>query len=330
MPINSSLPSTRIKGAMTTFENMYLSRFSKDPVREKLKLLMDFIPSKNNARDETFIMPGDSPGFKRWDEGSPRVYGTVGDQSWNVPIVKWQNAVQWARIDEEDDLYRIIGKKMRSTVDKAFLVDLECFFQLLQASTDPDRLRYIPTCADGLAMFSSSRVLMHPTAGNVLPGSGVQTISQIKADFFEALERFREVRDTHNDLYHPDGRIEGRKVIIVHPANHERFLEAFNAKIIRQGEAGVENILATSSIFDVDIWVTPRITGDSWYMFLADMPEKPIFALERNDIGGIQQIYVNEQNSDHCRDNDVRQILYRFRKGYGYSLPLGAWKVSNT
>ena len=328
MAINVSVPSTRIKGLMNTFANVFTNRLNTDPDRERLSMVMGFHPSKNNARDETFYFLTDPPPFTRWDEGEPRVLGALSDVNWNVPILKWESGLQWRRIDEEDDL---TGGRLKQAVlsiaNKASLVDIESFFQILSGGTDPDRLTAVPTAADGLALYSSSRTLFG-TAGNIISGSGVQSVAQIKADFFECLERLHGVKDTHGDFYHPDAALDGRIVVIFPQAHRERFFEAFEAKIIRQGEAGVENILST--LFgNVTLWPTPRLSGDDWYLFLADFPEKPIFALERSDLGGIEQILVTEDTSDYCRTNDVRQLLFRMRKGYGCSMPLATVKVDN-
>lgn len=329
MAVNVSAPSTRIKGLMRNFENMFNNRSNMDPDQAKLRQIMDFIPSKNNARDETFAFLTDPPSWDRWDEGDERHFGTFADQSWTVPITKWQAAIQWRTIDEEDDLTggRLL-KQAKAIAKKAALIDIEVFFQILQGATDPKRLKAVPTAADGLALYSSSRTLFGSN-GNIVGGSGLSTVAKIRADFFEALERLHGVRDTHDDLYHPDSAITAGMVLIFPDAHRERFMETFNAKVIRQGEAGVENIVATA-FGNVELWPTPRVSGDDWYLILKDMPEKPIFCLERTDMGGMQQILVTEQNSDYCRNNDVRQIVYRMRKGYGVSLPLGTVKIDNT
>ena len=203
MAVNVSIPSTRIKGLMRSFENMFNNRINKDPDRKKLAQIMDFIPSKNNARDETFYFLTDPPSWERWDEGDPRSLGSLSDQSWTVPITKWQSGIQWKRIDQEDEIIqgRLLSQA-RGISKKASLVDIEVFFQILQGTTDPKRLKVIPTAADGLALYSSSRELFGSN-GNIVGGSGVSTVAKIKADFFECLERLHNVRDTHNDLYHP-------------------------------------------------------------------------------------------------------------------------------
>ncbi len=328
MAVNVSVPSTRIKGLMNSFANIFTNRINKDPDRERLKMLMDFIPSKNRARDETFYFLTDPPPFTRWDEGEPRVLGTLSDVNWNVPILKWQSGIQWRRIDEEDELTGgRLRQQIRAIANKASLVDIEIAFQILTGGTDPDRLASLPTGADGLSLFSSSRALFG-AAGNIVAGSGVSTVAQIKADFFEGMERLGDLTDTHGDLYHPDAAVEGKKLIIFPHEHRERFFEAFQAKIIRQGEAGVENIMS-SSFANTVLWPTPRLSGSDWYMHLADYPEKPIFALERNDLGGVEQILVTEDNSDYCRNNDCRQLVFRMRKGYGVSMPLATLKIDN-
>ena len=55
MAINVSVPSTRIKGLMSTFANVFTNRLNTDPDRERLSMVMGFHPSKNNARDETSV-----------------------------------------------------------------------------------------------------------------------------------------------------------------------------------------------------------------------------------------------------------------------------------
>ena len=88
MAVNVSVPSTRIKGLMRSFENMFNNRLNKDPDQQRLRSIMDFIPSKNNARDETFYFLTDPPSWERWDEGDPRELGSLSDVNWTVPITK--------------------------------------------------------------------------------------------------------------------------------------------------------------------------------------------------------------------------------------------------
>lgn len=332
MAINVSVPSTRIKGLMRSFENIFRNRINTDPDRKKLSAgLMDFIPSKNNAREETFFFLTDPPPFERWDEGEPRSLGTFGDQSWTVPIDKWQAGVQWKRLDEEDDLTQgNLKKQARSTANKAQLVDIEVAFQILQGATDPKRLKTIPLAADGLSLFSSSRALFGAN-GNVVAGSGLTSVAKIHLDFFEVLGRLHNLRDTHNDLYHPSSVLDGEGITIIASDIHrQRFYEAFEATEIKSGNTTIPNVIKARWGGNITLWLTPRITSDDWFLSVNGMPEKPIFALERNDLGGLEQLYVDERVSDYCRNYDVRQIVYRMRKGYGVSLPLGIVKVDNT
>ena len=132
MGVNVSVPSTRIKGLMNTFQNTFTNRLNKDPDRARLKRIMDFVPSKNEARDETFFFLTDPPPFVRWDEGEERTLGTLSDASWTVPVLKWQSGIQWRRIDEEDDLTNgALKRQAQAIASKASLVDIEVFFQIL-------------------------------------------------------------------------------------------------------------------------------------------------------------------------------------------------------
>ncbi len=329
MAIRPSVPNSRIKGLMTEFQNLFNRRIKEDPDRERLKEIMTFVPSKNNARDETFHFFEDPPGFRRWDPESPRTnYGTLGDNSFTVPVLKWESSLEWRREDEEDDLTRRLRPQLQALTSKASLIEIESAFQIMQGLTDPDRLATIPTAADGLAMYSAARVLFG-SAGNIYAGSGVGTTAQIKADFFGVRELLNGVTDTHGDLYHPDSVFDAGMVIVFNDEHLERFAEAFEARVIQGSAAGIENILVTSKFgANIQLWPTPRVTGDDWYVFLRGFPEKPLIALERTDLGGVELILRDETNSDYCAENDVRRLLARRRIGFGVSLPLGTVKVS--
>lgn len=322
----SNVPSTRIKGAMNTFDSFY-TKFAENPAYKAVSSLIQEVPSLNNARDETFRMLGDPPGFERWDEGSPRVYGTIQDQSWSVEILKWQAAVAWKRIDEEDDISKRLRPQLERTAKKAVLKKINVLFQILQSTSDSRYLKSIPTCADGLALFSSSRALMG-TTGNIVAGNGIASVHQILADYNRSLEIFHGVRDTHNDFLHDAMEVEGAKVIFANPANRQRFQEAFEAKTIVSQGAAVDNVLAMSN-GNVTLVFTPRVVGNSWYIALQETQHKPIFMLTRSDLGGVEKIYKDESNSDRSEDEDSRRIVFRLRAGYGCTLPMGLIQVSN-
>jgi len=330
MAANVSVPSTRIKAHMSQFLDQFQNRNKMDDIK-MLNQIMGRYPSKNNARTETFVILEDAPPFKRWDEAAPRQFGTFSDLSFDVEILKWQNAIEWARIDEEDFLSRgTLKQRCAQAGKKAALLDIEVFFQMVQGLTDADRLPSVPNAADGQALFSASRALFG-ASGNVVTGSGITTVAGIRNSFFEAREVLDGLVDTHGDLYHNDSAIDSGVVLLFGRKHEERVSETFEAKVIAQGGAGVENIVSTVSRFgNVTLWPTSRIATDDMYLILKDYPYPPIFALERPDLGDLEQIYVDERNSDYCRENDKRQIVHRFRRGYGISLPLAAVKISNS
>jgi hypothetical protein len=327
-PQNLSIPGSRTKGLMSNFVNLYFNRFKQDQAR--LVNVMGFIDSLNNARDETFWYPEAVPGFRRWDEGEPRTYGTVGDRTFTVSILKWEDAVQWKRIDEEDDLSRRLRPHLQSIANKAGLIDVEVFFQILTAGTDLDRLSSIPNAADGNALSSSS-TRFGDTGGNIVTGSGAATTAAIKADYFEVRRRMNAFQDTQGELLHDDGIFDRGVTIIFGDSNLEKFAEAFGARTIQGVAAGIDNVLYLKETLQdkITLWATSRITDDDWFVFLDDYPEKAIFALQRNDLGGLEEVYADENNSDFCRDNDVRRLLWRIRRGYGVALPYNMMKVDN-
>lgn len=325
-----SIPNSRIKGLQTEFSGLFQGRLKGKMERKWLEKVMGFIQSKNKTRTETFHYFTDAGGFRRWDRGTTRSYTDLYDVAWEVEVLRWEDAIEWDREDEEDLIVRTFRQQLGAMADKSILIDIEAFFQIIQATTDPDRLETVPNGADGLAIYSSSRTDFGGS-GNVVTGSGVSTVAQIKSDFFSARQRINGLKDKHLDFYHRENVFLDGICILFNDANLERFAETFEAKLIQGSAAGIENIIiAETWAGPITLWPTPRITDDSWYFFAEGVPEKPVFALERRDLGSEpEQIYKDENNSDYCADNDARRMLFRKRVGYGVSLPQGTVQVNN-
>lgn len=325
-----SIPNSRIKGLQTEFSGLFQGRLKGKQERKWLTKVMDFIQSKNKTRTETFHYFTDAGGFRRWDRGRSRSYTDLYDVAWEVEVLRWEDAIEWDREDEEDLLVRTFRQQIGAIADKAILIDIESFFQIIQASTDPDRLLTIPNASDGLAIYSSSRTDFGVN-GNIVSGGGVSTVAQIKTDFFKARARVNGLVDKHLDLYHRENVFLDGITIIFGDVNLERFAETFEAKLIQGSSAGIENILISETwAGPITLWPTPRITTNDWFVFAEGVPEKPVFALERRDLGSEpEQIYKDENNSDYCADNDVRRMLFRKRVGYGVSLPQGTVMIDN-
>ena len=330
MAIRASALNARIKGLQVEFANIFTNRLSASRERVALDRVMGRIANKLDSRDADFHYFTAPPGFRRWDEDTKRTYGRLFDRSWKVPVLKCQSAIEWNRIDEEDDLTGRFRSQLAAIANKSILIDVEAFFQILTGATDPDRLKTLPLASDGLSLFSSSRTDFG-TGGNIVTGSGIATVAQIKADFFSARKKFTGLVDQHGDLYHDPEIFNEGVTILFNDDNLERFAEAFQAKIIQGTAAGIENIvMSTSWAGNVTLWPTPRITDNSWYMHLDGQPERAIFALERKDIGSEPEVIIKtERESDYCSENDCRRMLFRKRTGYGISQPQGLCQVTN-
>lgn len=328
-----SVVNSRIKGLQTEFSGLFQNRLKGSLERKMLSKVMGFIGSKNNARTETFHYFGDGGGFRRWDQGKPRTYTELTDVSFAVEILKWEDGIQWERIDEEDDLTGQFRGALGGIANKAILIEIEAFFQVLQGASDPDRLKasQIPTASDGLAWFSSSRSTFG-TGGNIVAGSGVKSVKQIKRDIFRVRKRINGLVDAHGDLYHKENVFMSGMVILFNDANLERFAEAFGTKMIEGVNGPIENVLMSESwAGPITLWPTPRITDDSWYVVALGHPEPAFFALERRDLGSEpEQLYKDENNDTYCSENDVRRMLYRKRVGFGLSLPQAWCQVTNS
>jgi hypothetical protein len=296
-----------------------------------LNKVLGRIRNKLGARDADFHYFTAPPEFTLWDEGTKRKYGRLFDRTWKVPVLRYQSAIEWDRIDEEDDLTDRFRTQLQDTANKAIEIEINAYFAILQGTASPSYLRTLPLAADGLSVFSSGRTNYFPGTGNVILGSGVSTPAQIVNDFFKVRSSFTRVVDDNGTLYHREGILREGMTIIFNDQLMKVFTEAFEAQNYQVSGAAPENVVTTRTKFgNITLWGTSRVTGNNWHCVVDAMPEKGIFALERRDLGSEPEtILKTEAESDYCSDYDVRRLQFRKRIGFGVSLPLGMIQVTN-
>ena len=89
--------------------------------------------------------------------------------------------------------------------------------------------------------------------------------------------------------------------------------------------AGISNIVREAG-FNVDLWLTPRITPNDWYVFAKKAPRKALVALER------EPAEMNEfdmDNSDSARATKMVGANWHMRMGFGVATPYQSVKVDN-
>jgi hypothetical protein len=179
------------------------------------------------------------------------------------------------------------------------------------------------------------------TGGNIISGSGVATGDAVRQDFWRAVGRFKQFKDTRGQPYYQGPEMGRGFAVMYSPENEEVFLEAFKQMLtgliikaaagghVAAGTAiaaaGVDNTIMAAGT-PVRLWSNPRLTGNDWYVSAAGAKHKGIFEQRRLSVTGT---YANSSNSDHTRNFDEEYVQWKARHGVGALLPLGLIKVDN-
>lgn len=245
-----------------------------------------------------------------------------------VENVSWDSAVQWYKHQRLFDQLRDLPRLAREAGAHFATLPERVGIQIVGAVTDADLLETIPNAPDGAALYSatdgSGAARFGVTGGNVFAGGGVATSDQVRADVFNALERIGSFLDPEGQPAIDFGMLADFTVLF--PIGlWEVMLEAFRQTRTLDGGAAVTNVILEGGL-KVTLLPTPRLTGNSYYLFLNQFEPKPIF--EQIAMALDEQVQV-EGNSDESRKYKLEGIFWETIRGYGVNLPLGTIKISN-
>lgn len=319
-----------VRGLRTEFDQTY-SRMVKG-VEAQLSRVMDLnIPS--DKLSEIYGYYETAPHWKRWNRGEeiPR----AGFRSRNFEVLNhdWGLAIDWHDNDEQDDQSKGLVSRVRQGAMDAALLAERVFFQILTGGTDNNLLPAVPTAPDGANFFAttaSSSARFGATGGNSLTSSGISTPALIQADFFAAWSQFRKFLDTDSQPLFPASMVDRGVTIIYNVANEQVFRQAFmqtyNAQVFGANTAAAAptNVILDSNMA-VNLWSTPRITDNSWYIFLNNAPHKCVFQQVRQPP---RDNLWDMTNSDFSRRTKIKGMQWDARYGFGLALPYSAIKIS--
>lgn len=290
-------------------------------------------------REHTFGYFNAPPHVALWERGQSIPEASMDSESFSVPVYKWGQRIKWLVDDREDDQTQSLEQVAQGTAQSLALLPERFFFDLLADTASPSTLPAVPTSPDGVAMFSAtdgnSADRFGVSGGNIVAGTGtvgIGTSSEILTDYYSGLTRFMAFQDGQGQPLHLSDVIAGG-VTIIYPSSAEKvFDEAFRQ--LRQGvvlgtDAGTtpSNVVLDSSR-NVQLWSTPRLTGDDWYMFLNNAPKPATFFLDRK--GVVEETSMEGNGGDLTRTTGIEYVQWHSRSGAGISLPYGAVKVNNT
>lgn len=319
--------SVLANGLRTEFADAF-DRIRRRQADSRLSIFMDVIAATN--RQHEFAYFDSAPHMEFWRQGDSIPTGAMDSVQWAVQVHNYAKRIPWHKNDRKDDQTQSLMSMARMAGESAALIEENLAIATITGTAN-NYLPAVPLAPDGAAMFAASR--FGRSGGNVVTGTGVATSAAILADYYTAVEEMMQFQDGQGQPMNLAERLTAG-VLIVHGAgNTQAFETAFQQQ--RQGlvygantaAATPSNIILDSSR-NVQLWGTPRITDNDWYIFLVDAPLKPLFALDREGLLEFSSL-EGESNGDHTRTTGEEYIQFERRVGIGIAPPYSAIKINN-
>jgi hypothetical protein len=319
---NVSATELLVRGLRTEFVDTY-ARAIKG-AESFLSKIMDLnIPS--NKLSEVYGYFETVPHWKRWQRGEEIPRAGMKAKNFTVINYDWGISIDWHENDENDDQSMSLVRRVREAAFDAALLPERVFFQVLTGATDNNLLPVIPNAPDGQALFyGGANSRFGAVGGNALSLSGVTSTALIQQDFFSGYAQFRKFQDTEGQPLWPADTQNRGLIVLYNAANEQVFRQAFT-QMFNQGAAAAPSNVIMDSSMKIQLWPTPRITNNSWYMFMTGVEQKAVFQQVRQ----APRDYMEDMlNSDFARRTKIKSMQWDARYGYGVSLPYQCLSLS--
>lgn len=323
-------------GLRADFADTY--KVTYEGVKNRLSDVMD-IDIPTNLRTTPFAYFESAAYPVRWPMGDTISSKPFRSVQFSVSVFDWARRIQWHVNDKDDDQTRSLLTQARSLGQHFATLYERVFFQILRNATDSELLPAIPNAPDGAALFATTANgadRFGVSGGNIVTGGGVATSGAVRADFFNAIERFRQFQDTESQPLWDDSAIDRGFKVFYGVANWQVFAEAFQqgrTLAIVQNVAAAENVAAaapTNVILDAGINVelvpTQRITDNDWFVCMKGAHIKPIGSLMRQQPF---ESFATFSTSDHTNDTGEEYMQIKSRQGFFVNNAFGALQVNN-
>jgi hypothetical protein len=327
MPVNQVLATEALaRGLRTEFVDTY-RRFGVES-EAKLEGFMTLgIPSDKSV--ELYAYFESAPHAQRWPFGEEIPRGNFRARSWEVENIDWGLAIDFHKNHVADDQTRSLRDQARDGGANFALLAERVAFQIMLGTTDTSLLAAVPNAPDGAALFSATDGAgddrFGVSGGNIESQTGVADAQDILTDLFDVISRFRAMEDTEGQPLLLESFLE--EMLIVYGTGDEKvFREAFTQKMQESasGNAGVSSVVLDSGLTH-RLWSTPRITDNSFKVFLPRVPTKPLFRQVRQEI---EDNVEDMSNSDLSRRTKNQAVQWDARFGFGVALPYAAIDVT--
>lgn len=329
--------NTLLQGLRPEFAGTYQVRMAG--VEKRIGDMMQLgIPS--DKLTEYFAYFQTAPYPVRWRRGDPIPTAAFDSKQFNVTNYDYGRRIPWHENDEADDQLRALIPHVKTLAEHCASHPSRMLLQMITGATDDDLLPTIPNAPDGAAIYAAqdgdSNDRFGVSGGNIITGSGISSSTDIRNDFFNAVERFGQFQDTEGQPLFPGEIMDGAFTVLYNIANSQVVNEAFKqgrTVQVVQNVGGTENVAAaavTNIVMDSGMTVrlnpTQRIGDNDMYVFAHGAPIKPLFQLIRKET---EEDWGLRVNSDVARTNKINYYQVDFRQGYGVALPYGTVKINN-
>lgn len=283
---------------------------------------------------EKYAYPNTPPHAKRWDRGDQMSSDIFDYTQFSVTNVDWAAAVEWHENDEQDDQTRSLVMQAQSAGRLFPVLDERVMYQIITGATNADLLASIPNAPDGVALYSatdgSGAARYGVTGGNIVTGSGVTSVSSLRADIWNAVERFMQFLDTKSvaPILSP-AALERGFVFKYNVANdqvvREAIGQALSHSVVSSTGAAVSNSLVERGL-KFELHPTPYITDNDMFLFCKDPIVAPLFKQVRQDL---REVAADMTNSDKARLTKIKRMQWDARYGYGVGPAYCTVKINN-
>lgn len=321
------------RGLRNEFANTWARRY--EGLKERLSPVMQ-LGVQSTRFEELFGYFEVAPYPRRRRFGDEVQSESFRARNYAVQNHSWDSKVEWKMEDRLFDQLGDLERAARRAGENFATLAERVAFQLMQSTTDPDLLPYVPNAPDGAAGYSTvdgaGAARFGVTGGNILTGAastGVATSQAVRNDFFTAMERFGSFLDPKGQPAVDPSIVDAGVTIYFGIANLQVFREAFQQGltlgITGTDAAGVSNIILDSGM-KVRLVPTSRITDDDWYLFLDDFDLKPMGEIVAMPL---EEHIQTQETSDVARSTKTEGIFWQTIRGYFWNLPLATIKVDN-
>jgi hypothetical protein len=318
--------NTLANGLVATFKDAYSMSSKPNPMLGGCMGLG--LPS--TARQTPYAYFETAPYPRLVLKGDTTPFKGFASKTWTVINYPYESAIGWHRDDRADDQIQGLYQQAQTGGSHFGTLHERAFFEIITGSST--LLPTVPLAPDGVAIWSATdgdgAARFGVTGGNIITGS-VASASAVRADFWEARSRFATMLDTEGQpLWDPSFLSQGYTVVYA-AGNEELFREAFlQGRTLAAANTATSNGAVTNTILEsgtqINLWSTPRLSGNDWYVFANGAPHKPVFEQTRE---ALTETIHTADNSDHAATTKEEFVMWRARHGYGVFIPYGAIKV---